>query len=81
MIKPSEMANFINPGDSVYIQLAHNALAMRLHCANADPDGAGDFFIGKAFGEMSENFSFATGELSKVWSITGTTDGLVQSNA
>src|SRR6266446_223268 len=64
--------------DAVDIQLAHDVLAVRFHGANTDPEGVGDFFIAKAFGEVNHNFPLAIGKLSGGWSFTGAADELVQ---
>ena len=49
--------------DAVDIQLAHDVLAVRFDGANTDPEGVGDFFIAKTFGEVNHNFPLAVGEL------------------
>src|SRR5438445_671799 len=66
---------------AVDIQLAHDVLAVRFHGANTDSEGAGDFLIAKALGDVNQNFPLAIGGLRGGRSFTGAADELVQCHA
>jgi len=52
--------------DAVDIQLAHDVLAVGFHGANTDSEGAGDFLIAEALGDVNQNFPLAIGGLRGV---------------
>src|SRR5690349_2611826 len=60
------------------VELAHNTLAMSLHCADSHIEAGGNFFVAKPFGDGDENLTLAIADMGNLRAFTRPSDKLVQ---
>src|SRR6266404_6085920 len=57
------------PRHAVYVELAHDVVAMCFHSARTDPQPTGNFFVAKPLGYRHQHFAFAMADLLQVLAV------------